>query len=248
MKEEQRQRVLELLTHSPLEEEQEEREALEAPAVPLDAHLRDRLVAAVLRPEPRAAETFEGTPERATLKKDAPAARRRGRRWRVAGGIAAFAAAAAAVFVLRGALVAPVSEGEVPPYELQVRSSSQVLGETAAPAGPVHLVRDGMLRVDLRPFRAPQGEVVVRPYLWRGGQLLPWPVVLHRTELGVFRLSVPVSTLPEMQSGASEILFVVGPKGSLPSEAEVSRVARGGAPPAPSDWQLLRQAIVVEAQ
>lgn len=254
VKEEQRQRVLELLIQSPHEEEQEEREALEAPVVPLDAELRERLVAAALqRPESLASGALEGTPASETVKKDELAARRHGRRWKVAGAITSFAAAAAAVLVLRGALVAPVSVGEVPTYKLRVTGSSDVLGVAAVPAtAPAHLVSGGMLRVDLRPSRAPTGEVDVQPYLWQreqggpGGQLVRLSTQLHRTEQGVFLLSVPVSDVPELRSGTSEFLFIVGRKGGLPSDAEVSRIANGGVTPTAADWQLLRQVIVFE--
>jgi hypothetical protein len=255
MTKEQRQRVLELLHGSSFTDGKEEREMLAAAPIPLDAAMEDRLVAAVLRqatppahpPEegPLQVIPIRGTPARGAPMADAPATGRRSRSWKVAAWTAALAAAATVVLVLRTGPVAPPEE--LPRYALHVTGRAAVLGGDTAPTSPVvHLASGGLLQLDLRPSRAPADTVDVQPYLRQGERLMRWPMGLHRTDLGVFRLSVPVAAVPELQPGTWEILVVVGRAGRLPGDAEVSRVAGGGTIPAMADWQLLRQAVMVE--
>jgi hypothetical protein len=167
--------------------------------------------------------------------------------WRVASVAAPLVAAAAvALWIARpGSGVG----GEIPSYALSVRGGdrdTRAAGNDTS-TGVVEVRPDSRLELVLRPEHRVVGEVGVRTFLARDGDVRAWSPSLELSPDGAFHLAGPAGALLGVSPGTWDVLLVTGRPASLPDAPAVAAALRE--PSARHPWQLLAARVhVVPAQ
>lgn len=94
-----------------------------------------------------------------------------------------------------------------PPVYQTTWGSDHPLHQTAATVQPLHLTESSMLQLTLRPAHRISSRVVLRAFVIRDGQDIPWPLQFEQSASGVFHLRAPVRDLPSLHSGQGALYF-----------------------------------------
>lgn len=178
--------------------------------------------------------TPSAVPENAAVEKPARVLPFRGRAARLGGWLAAAAAVAATLFLLRAPATLPPLPGYGPPElsgGVQEMRGEEEGSRTFSAGSPFEVI--------LRPETAVPGEVAVRFFLARGAELSPWPVPgAAISPDGVVSIAGTLGHEIQIPPGDWTLRAVVGRPGKLPDAAGLrAHIAQGGAR-AP-DWVVL---------
>jgi hypothetical protein len=185
----------------------------------------------------RALQAQSAPPEPVILKEPGKPARVlpfRGRAARLGAWVAAAAAVAASLFLLRAPATLPPLPAYGPP-ELS-GGVQEMRGEEN---GPRTFSAGDPFEVILRPETAVSGDVAVQFFLAQGAELRPWPAPIAAISPdGVVSFAGTLGREVRIPPGDWTLRAVVGRPGKLPGAAELrAHLARGGAR-AP-DWVIL---------
>ncbi len=161
-------------------------------------------------------------------------------------------AAAAAAAVLLVFLWPAEEQVALPDYHLTlaggVRELRSASGEQVGSDSPV-FVPGNRLRLNIRPDVAVEGEVEVRLFGYRGGELTRWPEPpVTAADSGSFHVDGVFGQEIDLEPGEWTIIVVVGRPGELPTTEELFDVVKKLDAPPPQDWLHRQVRLQVRAQ
>jgi hypothetical protein len=144
------------------------------------------------------------------------------------------AAAAALFFLLLGRPGAP---DPLPEYRVELLGGAREVrsGDESPPRGAPLYLPGNQLEVVLRPQAATQGEVAVRCFLERDGDLRPWDVPVEISDRGAVRIAGEIGRELPLEPGRFTLHLAVGRPGDLPDEAALREAL---ATPESRSWRL----------
>jgi hypothetical protein len=197
---------------------------------PLDADFRERVLHAVLAPQP-AAEAEERAATVLPFR----------RRFVQVGGWLAAAAVLALVVTRLGGPVEPLPE-----YLLEVGGGDrQIRSEDPEAAEERVFAQGSRLELVLRPRTAVSGPVEASLFVDRGGKLRPWDVDAEVSSTGAVKVAGVLGRDLELEPGDWAVWIAVGRRGSLPDRERLVELLADLEPPVEGDWLLLRTRIRV---